>query len=219
MQTQSNRMDLAVFTFNPFQENTYVLFDDTNECVIIDPGCSNASENAQLVDFIESKELKPVKLINTHCHIDHVLGNHFVAEKYNLPLISHKGETGVLAMQPQISTMYGIPYTPSPEITEFLDEGDIVSFGHSDLKVLFTPGHSPASISFYNEDTRTLIAGDVLFQGSIGRTDLPGGDFDTLAKSIKDKFYVLPDDVVVYPGHGPSTTIGVEKMSNGFVRA
>ena len=121
-------------------------------------------------------------------------------------------------MQPQISMMYGLPYDPSPEITQFLDDGDVLTFGNSKLKVLYTPGHSPASISFYNEEAGVVIGGDVLFQGSIGRTDLPGGDFDTLAKSIKEKLYVLPDDVVVYCGHGPSTTIGVEKRTNPFVR-
>ena len=211
-------MEIAIFTFNPFAENTYVLYDDTNECIIIDPGCSNLDEQQQLTDFIESNGLTPVKLVNTHCHIDHVLGNKFVAEKYNLELISHKEESGVLAMQSQISAMYGIAYDISPEITRFLDEGDLLTFGETQMQVFFTPGHSPASISFYHEENGIIIAGDVLFQGSIGRTDLPGGDFDTLSKSIREKFYVLPDNVVVYPGHGPSTTVGVEKRTNPFVQ-
>lgn len=212
-------MDIAIFTFNPFAENTYVLFDETKECIIIDPGCSNLEEQNQLVDFISSNALKPVKLVNTHCHIDHVLGNKFVSEKYNLPLISHEGESVVLAMQPQVSGMYGIGYDPSPDITIFLKDGDTLNFGNTALDVLFTPGHSPASISFYNQKAGVVIGGDVLFQGSIGRTDLPGGDFDTLAKSIREKLYVLPDEVVVYCGHGPSTTIGVEKRTNPFVKA
>jgi len=211
-------MDIAIFTFNSFAENTYILYDDTKDCVIFDPGCSNSDEKNQLVDFIKANGLKPIKLVNTHCHIDHVLGNKFVSEKYGLPLISHKGESVVLAMQPQISAMYGVAYDPSPEITEFLDDGDVLHFGSTALKVLFTPGHSPASISFYNEESQVLIGGDVLFQGSIGRTDLPGGDFETLAKSIREKLYVLPDEVVVYSGHGPSTTIGVEKRTNPFVK-
>lgn len=211
-------MNLAIFTFNPFSENTYILYDDTKQCVIFDPGCSNIEEQNHLVDFIESNNLTPVKLVNTHCHIDHVLGNKFVSEKYNLPLISHEGEKVVLAMQPQISSMYGIAYDPSPEITEFLEDGDTLKFGDTILEVLFTPGHSPASISFYNKETGIIIGGDVLFQGSIGRTDLPGGNFETLAKSIREKFYVLPDDVVVYSGHGPSTTLGVEKKTNPFVK-
>lgn len=211
-------MELAIFTFNPFAENTYVLYDDTKECVVIDPGCSNADEQNQLTDFIEQKGLKPVKLVNTHCHIDHVLGNKFVAEKYKLSLISHRDEADVLAMQTQVSMMYGIPYDPSPAITEFLEDGDELVFGNTKMKVLFTPGHSPASISFYNAEAGIVIGGDVLFQGSIGRTDLPGGDFDTLARSIKEKLYVLPDEVVVFCGHGPSTTIGIEKRSNPFVK-
>jgi len=212
-------MDIAIFTFGPFAENTYVLYDDTKECVIFDPGCSNREEQNQLTNFIESNQLTPVKLVNTHCHIDHVLGNKFVSEKYGLPLVSHKGEAVVLAMQPQISAMYSIAYDPSPPITEYLDDGDTLAFGNTKLKVLFTPGHSPASISFYNEEGGIVIGGDVLFQGSIGRTDLPGGDFDTLARSIRDKFYVLPDEVIVYSGHGGSTTIGVEKRTNPFVKA
>jgi len=212
-------MEIAIFTFNPFAENTYIVYDDSKECAIFDPGCYDPGEHNQLTDFIESNGLKPVRLVNTHCHIDHVLGNKFVAEKYNLPLISHRGEAMVLSMQPQISIMYGLAYNPSPEITEFLEDGDELSFGNTTLKVLFTPGHSPASISFYNEESGIVIGGDVLFQGSIGRTDLPGGDFDTLAKSIKEKLYVLPDEVVVYSGHGPSTTIGEEKRTNPFVRA
>jgi glyoxylase-like metal-dependent hydrolase (beta-lactamase superfamily II) len=211
-------MEIAIFTFNPFAENTYILYDDSKECMIIDPGCSNLDEQEQLVNFIESNSLRPVKLINTHCHIDHVLGNRFISEKYSLPLISHKGESGVLAMQPQISTMYGIPYDPSPNISEFLEDGDYVLFGNTALEVLFTPGHSPASISFYNKEIGVVIGGDVLFQGSIGRTDLPGGDFDTLASSIREKLYTLPDAVLVYCGHGPSTTIGEEKRTNPFVK-
>lgn len=211
-------MDIAIFTFNPFSENTYILYDDSKECVIIDPGCSNVEEQQQLTNFIETNGLQPVKLVNTHCHIDHVLGNKFVSEKYDLPLISHKGEAVVLAMQPQISSMYGIAYDPSPEITQFLEDDDALKFGNTTLKVLFTPGHSPASISFYDQEGGILIGGDVLFQGSIGRTDLPGGDFGTLEKSIKEKFYVLPDEVIVYSGHGPSTTLGVEKKTNPFVK-
>ena len=211
-------MNIAIFTFNPFAENTYVLYDESKECIIFDPGCSNRDEQQQLTDFIDSNGLTPVQLINTHCHIDHVLGNKFISEKYNLPLTSHQGESVILAMQPQVSTMYGVPYDPSPEITIFLEDGDSVTFGNTKLKVFFTPGHSPASISFYNEEEGIVLGGDVLFQGSIGRTDLPGGDFDTLAKSIREKLFVLPDDVVVYSGHGPSTTIGVEKRTNPFVK-
>jgi hydroxyacylglutathione hydrolase len=209
-------MEVAIFTFNPFAENTYVLFDDTKECVIIDPGCNSREEEEELSNFIETKGLKPALLLNTHCHIDHVLGNKFIADKYQLKLTSHEGEKVVLEANTMVSGMYGIPYTVSPPIEEFLDHGDVVRFGKSELQVLFTPGHSPASISFYNQQAGVLIAGDVLFEGSIGRTDLPGGDFNTLIQSVEEQFFTLPEETQVFPGHGPSTTVGKEKASNPF---
>lgn len=211
-------MEIGIFCFNDFMENTYILHDETGDCVIIDPGCSNAREEGILVEYIDAQGLTPKRLLNTHCHIDHVLGNHFVAERYNLSLESHKGELPVLEANKLLAQMYGMSYTESVPIDSFLDEGDAVSFGDTSLEVLFTPGHSPASISFYHRESKQLIAGDVLFQGSIGRTDLPGGDFDTLIKSIKEKYYPLGDDVTVYPGHGPSTTIIEEKLRNPFLQ-
>ncbi len=211
-------MNIASFTFNDFSENTYVLSDDSGQCCIIDPGCNTPDEESQLIDYIESNNLTPVKLVNTHCHIDHVLGNKFIAEKYSLPLISHKGEQIVLDNMENVARMYGIAYKPSPNIAEYLDEGDVLKFGNTELEVLYTPGHSPASISFYHRSSNQLIAGDVLFQGSIGRTDLPGGDHATLIASITDKLLPLGDDVKVYCGHGPSTTIGAEKKHNPFLQ-
>jgi len=210
-------MNVISFTFNAFQENSYILYDDTNACVIIDPGCNSPEEEQILVKTIEDHGLTPVRLINTHCHIDHVFGNKFVADKYGLELESHKGEIPVLEVVPQLAKMYGLSVTPSPPITKFLDEGDQLTFGNTNLDVLFTPGHSPASISFYSAKDKILIAGDVLFQGSIGRTDLPGGNFDLLINNIKTKFLTLPEDVVVYSGHGPSTNIGFEKAHNPFL--
>jgi len=210
-------MHVASFTFNDFAENTFVIYDDSKECCIIDPGCNNSNEESQLVDFIETNNLKPVKLLNTHCHIDHVLGNKLIREKHHLPLISHQGEQVVLDNMQQVARMYGIAYKPSPNISEFLDEGDTLEFGNSKLDVYFTPGHSPASISFFHNQSRQLIAGDVLFQNSIGRTDLPGGNYDTLIQNIKLKLFPLGDDVIVYCGHGPSTTIGAERKSNPFL--
>lgn len=210
-------MNVISITFNAFQENSYILYDETNECVIIDPGCSNSSEEQILVKTIEDHQLKPVRLINTHCHVDHIFGNQFVADKYGLELESHEGEVPVLDSAPQIAQMYGLGSISSPPITKFLNEGDTLSFGNTHLEVLFTPGHSPASISFYDEKNKILIAGDVLFQGSIGRTDLPGGNYDQLINNIKTKFLVLPDDVVVYSGHGPSTNIGFERANNPFL--
>jgi len=209
-------VEVANFVFNDFQENTYILHDESNECVIIDPGCNNDIEKIQFKEYIIARDLKPVMLINTHCHIDHILGNQFVANEYKLKLWAHAGEQVVLDHAMQVAQMYGIHYMGSPNITETLEEGDTVAFGNQKLKVLFTPGHSPASISLYNEETKTLMAGDVLFKGSIGRTDLPGGDHETLLKMIREKIFTLPDDTIVYSGHGPSTMIGLEKRTNPF---
>ncbi len=212
-------MKIQRFTFNYFQENTYVLYDSTNECVIIDPGCSNREEEKELVKFIEDKNLKPVLLLNTHCHIDHILGNAFVSITYGLSLHIHKNDLHVLNAGPRIAESYGFPYTPSPQPGHFLEEGQKINFGETVLDIVFTPGHSPGSVCFINHSEKVVIGGDVLFQGSIGRTDLPGGDFQTLADSIKARLYTLPDDYTVYPGHGGETTIGVEKITNPFVRA
>ena len=208
---------VVYFTFNPFQENTYIVYDDTKECAIFDPGCHNAAEQQELVQFIEQNNLKPVHLINTHCHVDHVFGNRFIADKYNLPLTSHKGEKVVLEFAVMMAKAYGFDMQQSPDISIFLEEGDVLTFGETRLEVLFTPGHSPASISFYCAEVPFLIAGDVLFRESIGRTDLPGGNFDTLINSIKQKFYPLPDNTTVYSGHGEKTTLGYEKKKNLFL--
>jgi glyoxylase-like metal-dependent hydrolase (beta-lactamase superfamily II) len=157
-----------------------------------------------------------VQLINTHCHIDHILGNRYISEKYGLKLTAHKKEAPVLQWGIQTAMMYQIHYDPSPEIEIFVDEGDTVRFGNSELSVLFTPGHSPASISLLNKKDNILIAGDVLFKGSIGRTDLPGGNFEVLTRHIKNKFFTLPDQTIVYSGHGEPTTTGIEKATNPF---
>ena len=208
---------ITSFTFNPFQENTYVLYDETKECIIFDPGCTTPTEKQELLSFIEKNELKPVRLINTHCHLDHIFGNKFVAEKYNLELEIHKGELSVLLHAPKIAAMYGFAIEPSPEPGHFIEEGDLITFGNSQLETFLTPGHSPASLTFYSKEAKFIIAGDVLFYGSIGRTDLPGGDFDTLINSIRTKLFVLPDDTKVYPGHMQATTIGFEKRNNPFL--
>lgn len=206
------------FTFNPFQENTYLLHDDTKECIIIDPGCYHQSEKDELSAYIAREQLRPVRLINTHCHIDHVFGNKFTAETYGLDLEIHKGELPVLDSVERVATMYGIPYPEkSPAPARFIEEGEEITFGETTLKTLFTPGHSPASISFYCEKDKFVIAGDVLFERSVGRVDLPGGDAATLIKSIREQLFVLPDDVKVYPGHGRATTIGEEKIHNPFL--
>lgn len=210
-------LQVKSFTFNDFYENTYLLFDETKECVIIDPGCNNEHEKSLLSNFITENELTPIHLLNTHCHIDHILGNKYVADTYGLTLVSHKGEIPVLEFGSQTAAMYHIPYEKSPNIEIFVDEGDVISFGNTTLDIIFTPGHSPASISFYHKESNILIAGDVLFQGSIGRTDLPGGNFEVLIRMIKSKFLTLPDETIVYPGHGEHTNIGIEKRTNPFL--
>ena len=205
-------------TFNPFQENTYLVYDDTQECIVFDPGCYSAEEQRELSDRIEALELKPVRLINTHCHIDHVFGNAFIARTYGLELEIHRGEAPVLAAVPEIARYFGVALPePSPSPGRFLEAGEAVSFGNTRLQALLTPGHSPASLSFFCEEDRFVISGDVLFQGSIGRYDLPGGDLATLIDSIKSQLFPLGDDVIVHPGHGPSTTIGAERKRNPFL--
>lgn len=207
------------FTFNAFQENTYVLSDPaTKECFIIDPGCSNTQEDVVLLNYIDEHKLKPIKLINTHCHIDHVLGNQLIASKYNLSLEAHQLEVPVLQSCNQVSKFYGIPFRGSPEITRLLKEGDDLHLGTNVIQLLLTPGHSPGSLCLHLPDQHEVIGGDVLFQGSIGRTDLPGGDYDTLIRSIKTKLLPLPDNTIVHPGHGPSTTIGDERRMNPFLQ-
>lgn len=209
---------VAKFTFNPFQENTYLLHDETKECVIIDPGCYTQAERDTLKRFVDERGLKPVRLINTHCHLDHIFGNKFIADTYHLPLEIHEGELPVLESVPQVCAMYGIPLPePPPPVGGFLKEGEVIEFGSSRLEILFTPGHSPASISFYCRESKFVIGGDVLFQGSIGRTDLPGGNFETLISSIKTQLFPLGDDITVYSGHGGDTTIGVERKTNPFL--
>ena len=211
-------ISIHFFTFGPFQENTYILYDETKECIIIDPGCYDDSERMELITFIEKNNLKPVRLINTHCHVDHVFGNGFVANKFNLPLEINKKDQPVLDSYLMVAKMYNLKADPSPAPASFLDEGDVVKFGNSSLEILFTPGHSPGSITFYNTTQKFMIAGDVLFHGSIGRTDLPGGDMNTLINSITTKLLTLSDDYVVHSGHGPSTTIGYERKHNPFLQ-
>ena len=206
------------FTFNPFQENTYILFDETKECVVIDPGCYDRNEKTSLTNFIEENKLIPVQLLNTHCHIDHVLGNYIISNNYKLKLAANKLEIPVLKGSSQWGSQYGINGDLSPEIEIYLSEGDNIEFGNSKLEVIFVPGHSPGHIAFVNHDEKFIINGDVLFQGSFGRYDLPGGDLETLSQSIQKKLFVLPDNYKVYAGHMGETTIGEEKHTNPILQ-
>jgi glyoxylase-like metal-dependent hydrolase (beta-lactamase superfamily II) len=209
-------MQLQRFVFNAFMENTYVLFDETHECVIIDPGCYDKEEENELTDFIRSNNLVVKQLLNTHCHIDHVLGNAFVKNKFGVTLAIHPKEEFQLKAVKSYAPNYGFPKYHEADAEVFLNEGDKIFFGNQTLEILFVPGHSQGHIAFYHVDQKIVIGGDVLFQNSIGRTDLPGGDFNTLINSIHQKFFTLPDDVTVYCGHGPETTIGFEKRTNPF---
>lgn len=210
-------MNVKAFINNPYQENTYIVYDDSKECVIIDPGMYNAAEQNVVVNFIEEQSLKPVLLLNTHCHIDHVLGNKFIFNQYGLKPRFHQGELQLLQAVPAYAPQQGINYELSPEPEVFLSEFGTITFGNSGFELLFCPGHSPAHLCFYGKTDGFIIGGDVLFKSSIGRTDLPGGDFDTLINSIKAQLFTLPDEVKVYPGHGPMTTIGFEKLYNPFL--
>jgi hydroxyacylglutathione hydrolase len=211
-------MQIARFTFNDFQENTYVLYDESNECLIIDPGCNDTLEQKTISDFIADNMLTPTMLINTHCHIDHVLGNRYISDKYALALYAHEIEKKVLASQSMVAQYYGLYYDPSPDITGVLEANTVINFGNSELKILFVPGHSPGHICLFHQKSNQLIAGDALFKESIGRTDLPGGDYDTLIFSIKNELFTLPESTIVYSGHGDSTTIGHELKNNPFFR-
>ncbi len=204
------------FTFNPLMERTYVLFDETKEAVIVDPGCHDPSEKNELVSFISENKLKPIYVINTHGHIDHVLGNSFVKEHFGIPLIIGDKDVETLKAVEAYAPAYGFQTYQPAEPDILLKDGETIKFGNSILEHVFVPGHAPGHIAFYDQTREFIIGGDVLFNGSIGRTDLPGGDFDTLISSIHNQFFKFPDTTVVYPGHGEETTIGQEKVTNPF---
>ena len=193
------------------------MYDDSLECVIIDPGMYTATEQNTVVNFIKANNLKPVLLLNTHCHVDHVLGNKFVFDQYGLKPKFHIGESEVLEAVIAYAPAMGFRYEPSPLPDEYLPETGTISFGNTELQLIFAPGHSPAHLCFYDKDANLLVGGDVLFRSSIGRTDLPGGNYNLLISNIKEKLFLLPDDCTVYPGHGPETTIGYEKQHNPYL--
>lgn len=210
-------IQLQSFVCNPYQENTYLLFDETKECVIIDPGMYSAAEQNEVFNFIRDKELKPVKLLNTHCHIDHVLGNQYVASTFNLLPEFHSLEQEILNAIPAYAPQMGIRYEVSPLPINYLKEGEVIQFGNQQLEVIFAPGHSPGHVCFYSASQHFLIGGDVLFYRSIGRTDLPGGNHPQLLDSIRTRLFTLPGDCTVYPGHGPKTSIASEQIHNPFL--
>jgi hydroxyacylglutathione hydrolase len=209
-------IQIQAFVFNPFSENTYILYDNTGEAVVIDPGCSDIGEEQELKAFVSAHHLKVKLLLNTHCHIDHVLGNDFIKNHYKVPFLIHPIELEVLKSVKVYAPNYGFPQYHEVLPDGLLKESEPVTFGKSSLKVIFLPGHSPGHVGFYEPHQKFLISGDVLFNRSVGRTDLPGGNTNTLMASIHNKLFTLPDEVTVYSGHGPETTIGEEKIHNPF---
>jgi glyoxylase-like metal-dependent hydrolase (beta-lactamase superfamily II) len=210
-------LTIHFFEFSPIAENTYVLYNESGDCLIIDPGCYHQGEEAQLKSYITSTNLHPKQLLNTHCHLDHVFGNRFVHETWGLPLFLHPAEKIVLDYAPEAGKRWNLPFQNYTGPLHYLRGGDRIQLGEDELLVIEAPGHSPGHICFYCEKQQFLIGGDVLFRRSIGRTDLPGGNHQQLLNSIREKLFVLPDAVRVYPGHGESTTIGYEKRMNPFL--
>ncbi len=210
-------LKIKSFIFSPIQENTYLLYNEFNDCIIIDPGCYFSYEKDELAAFITQSALKPRMLLNTHCHLDHVFGNKFIAEKYDLTLQLHQKEKKLLDYAPTSGLIYDMPFDNYSGTYIYLKEGEILKMGTDELLVIEAPGHSPGHICFYCAKQNFIISGDVLFNRSIGRTDLPGGDHQGLIRNIREKLFVLPDETVVYSGHGPQTTIGEEKKYNPFL--
>jgi len=210
---------IETLVFNHWQENTYILFDETKEAVLIDCGVFFEEEGKKLVDFVEKNGLKLVKQLNTHLHIDHVLGNQFMKDQFGLLTYAHKEDEFLLAEAPNYAFRLGLEnVVEPPKLGGVIQDGDTIKFGNSEIKVLHVPGHSPGHVVFYNEAQKFLIAGDVLFRESIGRTDLPYGNYEQLIDGIKTKLLVMDDEVVVYPGHGNSTSIGHERRNNVFLK-
>ena len=210
-------ISIKKFTFNPLQENTYILYDETGDCIIVDAGCYFGYEKEELTCFISENNLRPVKLVNTHCHFDHILGITFCRTKYRVPFFAHKDDEFLIERAVAQGDVFDVPVEPVDLPDEWISEGERISFGNSSMEILHVPGHAPGSLVFYDPAQGFILAGDVLFQGSIGRTDLPRGNYEQLISHIKNKLLILPDETIVYCGHGPETTIGEEKATNPFL--
>lgn len=206
------------FVFSPFSENTYVLYNENKDAIVIDPGCFAQEEEQALAAFISSNNLTVKRLLNTHAHLDHVFGNDFVSKTYGVGVEMHEKDLVTLQRMPVAAELWGIRgYKTSPEPVNFLKEGEKIQLGNDDLDIVFVPGHAPGHIAFISKAQKFVIGGDVLFEGSIGRVDLPGGSLEVLMRSIQTEFLVLDDDFVVYSGHGNETTIGKERNTNPFI--
>jgi hydroxyacylglutathione hydrolase len=209
-------MEIYKLVFSPIEVNTYILADQSKDCAIIDCGCYDRAEFEELVSYIESKKLNPVLLLNTHCHLDHVFGNRFMLEKYNLKTLSGREEEINRMRVVQHATHFGLSMGEPPEPGGFITDRQIIRFGSTELTALHVPGHTAGSMAFYGEKDNCVFTGDALFAGSIGRTDLEGGDYDTLINSIMGRLFVLPPSTVIYPGHGSQSTIEKERMTNPY---
>ena len=209
-------MKIYKFVFSPIEVNTYILVDESGDCAIIDCGCYDRQESDRLDDLIKNKKIKPVLLLNTHCHLDHIFGNKFILERYNLKPFANEYDEMNRKDAVQHAMLFGLTMDNPPEPAGFLTDNQKITFGSTELLALHVPGHTSGSLAFYSKENNCVFTGDALFAGSIGRTDLPGGDYDTLIKSITNKLFVLPPSTVVYPGHGNETTIEKEMKSNPF---
>ena len=211
-------LKIESFVFNPFSENTYIIYDDTHECVIIDPGCSTPGEEDRLFGFIDSHQLKPILAINTHGHVDHTVGNKAVKQRYGIKVAAHADIQKDLIRSRRQAPYFGMTWKNEDEMPDvFLEDDEIIHVGNSTLEVLCTPGHAQGSISLYAVMEGWVFTGDALFCRSIGRTDFTGGDYQTLCESIRSRLFTLPNDTTVYSGHGECTTIGDEKDFNYYV--
>jgi len=206
------------FCFSAFQENTYVLYNELKEAIIIDPGCYTRIEEKILSDFILKENLKPSLLLNTHCHLDHVFGNNYVSETYGLTAHIHPNEQIVLDRLPEAAAKWGVPTEAYKGPIQYIQEGEMIQFGTDTFKVLLTPGHSPGSVCFYHPGQDFMIGGDLIFKDGVGRTDLPGANPLDLIKSIREQIFPLPDSLTIYSGHGPATTWGREKEHNPYIK-
>ena len=211
-------MEIVKFVFNPIQENTYIVWDESKECIIIDAGNMSAREDKVLAEFIEEQDLKPVLAVNTHCHFDHILGVEFLKMTYGVKFAASFADLDLLKNGRASGAMFGMELGALPETIDIdLATTEEVKFGNTTLRVIATPGHSKGCVSLLHEESKSLFTGDTLFRESIGRTDLPGGDYPTIMQSIIKKILPLGDEVVVYPGHGDKSNIGHESMYNPFV--
>lgn len=209
-------MEIYRLVFNPIDVNTYILADKSGECAIIDCGCYDNDEFTRLTDLLDEKRLRPVLLLNTHCHLDHIFGDGFILEKYNIGAFCHRDDVYNRKKAVNHAMMFGLSMENPPEPAGYLTDGQKISFGQTELTSIHVPGHAAGSLAFYGEKDKVVFTGDALFAGSIGRTDLPGGNYETLINSIRNNLFTLPEETVVYPGHGNETTIGMETITNPY---